>query len=316
MFALLIILLGAGAMSKPYNLKQLYVFYIASKYSSFKDTARHLKVSIAAVSIQIKNLESFLGFKLFERKSSSVQLTPKAKEILPIVNELFHQADLLSKKISTFKKVQDTKIVFGVHINPGRYLAPLLYRYLAKQMPHVELVFVNDDHPVSLAKLKNKEIDIMIMDGTVHDAICLQEFIPFEVAFIVCPENPIIQKQPLSLEELMKVRTLFPASISGYSQRVKTFYEEHNFPLPSETSVMSSILFPSIIPKTTYGAFVNKLVVQDEINEGKVVEVTLETSPGSMNFYLGYLKESLKNKHVKAVLNVLKDVDAFKKAMD
>ncbi len=303
-------------MKKEFNLKQIQVFYVASKYDSFKEAARHLKVSVAAISIQIKNLEEFLGFKLFVRKSTTVELTQKAKEILPIINEIFHQTDLLSRKIKSYKKPQDKKIVVGVHINPGRYLAPMFFRYVGKHLPQLELIFVNDDHPVSLKKLKSKEIDIMIMDGTISEDICLQKFIPFDVPYIVCPKNPILKKQPISLKEFVKIPSLFPSSISGYSLHVKAFYARHNIPMPSDTLVMSSILFPSLIANTKQGAFVNKLVVDNELKTGQVVELKLEHSPGPMNFYLGFLKESLKNKHIKALLNLLKDYDAFASEME
>ncbi len=299
-------------MSLQYNLKQIQVFYLVAKCDSFKDAAKLLKVSTPAVSIQIKNLEEALGFKLFDRKGTKVTLTPKAKEILPIIDKIFMQTEDLSKKIASFNVSQNKKITFGVHINPGRYLTPLLYRYVSRYLADLELVFINDDHPVSLKKLKNREIDIMIMDGKTLDDICMQKFIEFEVPFVVCKNNPILKQQPVSIRELRKIPSLFPSSISGYSRHVMQFYEENHIPLPKETHVMSSILFPSFIAKTRYGAFVNKLMVEKELKEGTIVELKLEKKPAPMNFYLAYLEESMKNKHIKELLNLLQDIEAFK----
>ena len=63
------------------SLKSLVTFEAVARNLSFKAAAQELHVSQSAVSHQIRNLESFLGTKLFIRKSRSVELTPQGKEL-------------------------------------------------------------------------------------------------------------------------------------------------------------------------------------------------------------------------------------------
>lgn len=61
----------------PLPLNGLKYFYWAAKLGSFKRAAQTLHVSEAAISQQIRNLESSLKVKLFERGHQKVNLTGK-----------------------------------------------------------------------------------------------------------------------------------------------------------------------------------------------------------------------------------------------
>ncbi|WP_233836528.1 LysR substrate-binding domain-containing protein [Paraburkholderia sp. ZP32-5] len=56
-------------------LKALRVFECASRHLSFTEAAHELNISQSAVSHQIRSLEEWLGFRLFERSASASRLT-------------------------------------------------------------------------------------------------------------------------------------------------------------------------------------------------------------------------------------------------
>ena len=63
-------------------LNSLRVFEAAARHSSFVQAAHELCVTHGAVSLQIKQLESALGFALFERRNRAVFLTAKGVVLL------------------------------------------------------------------------------------------------------------------------------------------------------------------------------------------------------------------------------------------
>jgi len=75
--------------SYPLPLNGLRHFYWAAKLASFKLAAETLHVSEAAISQQIRNLESSLKVKLFDRGHQKVTLTNKGKQLFPFVQEAF-----------------------------------------------------------------------------------------------------------------------------------------------------------------------------------------------------------------------------------
>ncbi len=60
------------------SLTALRAFEVAARHLSFAQAAAELHVTPAALSFQIKNLETHLGTPLFVRLNRAVELTPAA----------------------------------------------------------------------------------------------------------------------------------------------------------------------------------------------------------------------------------------------
>ena len=73
----------------PLPLNGIRNFYWAAKLGSFKRAAESLNVSEAAVSQQIRNLESVLEVKLFQRGHQKVELTAEGVVLFPHVQSAF-----------------------------------------------------------------------------------------------------------------------------------------------------------------------------------------------------------------------------------
>lgn len=71
------------------NLNQLRAFEAAARHGSFKNAARELNVTHAAVSHQIKALEADLGFALFHRLPRKVTLTARGRLLFPGLSRAF-----------------------------------------------------------------------------------------------------------------------------------------------------------------------------------------------------------------------------------
>lgn len=86
-------------------LKALVAFASASRASNFTLAAKELHITQSAVSHQIKNLETFLGCKLFHRDGKNFELTDEGKSYALPINQSFDQM------------VYATEELLGQHIN-------------------------------------------------------------------------------------------------------------------------------------------------------------------------------------------------------
>ena len=75
-------------LSRPPPLKNLRAFCAAARHRSFKFAADELCVTPSAVSHQMKELETALGTRLFERKTRALELTTAAHHLLDEVEPL------------------------------------------------------------------------------------------------------------------------------------------------------------------------------------------------------------------------------------
>ncbi|KGJ91935.1 LysR substrate-binding domain-containing protein [Colwellia psychrerythraea] len=110
-------------MSKKLPALHLFViFEAAARHENFKQAASELFITPSAVSHQIKALESFLGFELFQRKSRGVALNSAGKVYLHYVQQAIDKLDQGTKvvknkfsspslKISTFPTMASNVII-------------------------------------------------------------------------------------------------------------------------------------------------------------------------------------------------------------
>ncbi|MGR2738497.1 LysR substrate-binding domain-containing protein [Billgrantia sp. Q4P2] len=118
-------------------LNALRVFEAAARRLSFAEAAAELNVTPAAVSRQIRLLETHLGIRLFRRLTRAVALTPEGAAALPLLTEGFAR---LRDGVERMR-VADTGGALSVSVAPSlahRWLAPRLGRFMTLR-PDIEL---------------------------------------------------------------------------------------------------------------------------------------------------------------------------------
>ena len=117
-------------------LSVLRTFEAAARHLSFKKAAEEVHVTPAAVSQQIKALETYLGVSLFHRLTRALELTQHGAAMLPKIREGF---ECLAAAVEATRQAQPTGLTvtappsFAAH-----WLVPRLARFSAAH-PDVEL---------------------------------------------------------------------------------------------------------------------------------------------------------------------------------
>lgn len=110
-------------------LNSLRAFEAAARHLSFARAADELNVTAAALSHQIKTLETFLDVRLFERKTRAVALTEAGTAIYPGLNAAFGQ---IRQALSMLETLHSDNVLV-ISSPPGftsKWLAPRIYRFL------------------------------------------------------------------------------------------------------------------------------------------------------------------------------------------
>lgn len=100
------------------NLKHLYYFHIFSQELSTTEAAKRLSISVPALSNQLKELETFLGFKLTKRYSGKVVITEKGKIVAHYAERMFSAYEELKSRVSLTEKTESS-LRIGVSNNLG-----------------------------------------------------------------------------------------------------------------------------------------------------------------------------------------------------
>src|SRR3990167_961377 len=75
------------------NVKQLRAFYLAATHGTLTSAAAKLKLSLPAVSSQIRKLEDELKISLFDHHANRLILTTQGASFLGRVGEILHALD-------------------------------------------------------------------------------------------------------------------------------------------------------------------------------------------------------------------------------
>ena len=151
------------------NLNQLSVFYLASRHRSMAAAARALFVSPSAVTMQIKKMEGWLGFPVFERGQGELKLTERGQGLYEALQPMFGNLDELEHYIKDLMHAEEAELRFGTHHLPGNYFISDLISHVHTRFPdlRVRMELGTQDH--LLEKLFQQKLDIVLIIGDPPD---------------------------------------------------------------------------------------------------------------------------------------------------
>ena len=172
-------------------LTALRAFEAAARLLSFTRAATELHVTQAAVSHQIKSLESFLGLKLFLRQNRALKLTSEGQEYLPAVNRAFDGIAEATRRLLA----RDARGTLTVSVLPSfaaRWLVSRLGRF-REQWPDISLRIAPS---ADLVDFSRDEVDVGIRYGKGRYPGLYSCKLMTEDLFPVCSPALLARKHP------------------------------------------------------------------------------------------------------------------------
>lgn len=146
------------------SLKQLRFFVALARTGHFRKAAEAEGVTQPSLSVQISNLEDVLGFRLAERKTGSLTLTPPGREVLDRAKRILDEVQGLQDLADSLRSGEVGVLRVGVSSTVGPYLMPHVVRDLHANHPGMGLL-IREGAPRSL------EQELLAGD---HDVAILQ----------------------------------------------------------------------------------------------------------------------------------------------
>jgi DNA-binding transcriptional LysR family regulator len=275
------------------KLREINVFLELLRSNSVRQLARSRNSHPGQISKVISSLEQKLGFKIIERSPLGVQITAKARDILPLFNEIQKNQENFE---SNFKTQERPILGFGTTSFFSTHLMPELFSKFEKKYPQYVLRLL--DLPPDLF------MTVALRSGF---QICLhtrkldwpQTWVSEEIGHIrwalCCRKDHPVQKNA-TLKTVVKYPYVFPI----YWTNNGVTYGSDNFPVTIdkrmrgyETTTATSAV--QIISLTDHLGFVPELVARPLINSGKLVELDLTAlKPVQQPVYLSVKNDQIK----------------------
>lgn len=184
-------------------------FFAVVEEGSFSSAAKRLFISQPALSYQISVLEDELGIPLFDRKKNRVFLNESGREFYKECKNLYEQYQEIYQKI---RKTPNNEIRIGfTGAFENRELLNVISQF-KKLEPNVTFSFIKNNFEGSALDLINEKVDISFgIQSTFKnlDSISYLHLYDYEICIICSYQNPLSDKNEISLKELQNENFIF-----------------------------------------------------------------------------------------------------------
>lgn len=189
------------------ELRQLqYALQIAAE-RNFSRAADKLHIAQPSLSQQLAKLEKELGVLLFQRNTSSVELTHAGVKFVEQAQIIIDAVELLRQEMSDISQLRTGRVVVGSMPITGAHLLPHVLPVFKEKYPEVDINLL-EDSSMNLEKLTaNGQTDLSLLSLPLEIPALTYEILGEErIDLAVPPGHPLALRastgQRTSLEEL------------------------------------------------------------------------------------------------------------------
>lgn len=173
----------------PIQVRHINYVIAAADHGSFRRAAAALGVQESAVSRRIRDLEERLGAALFVRSHSGVQLTLAGKQFVDRGRKALSEIVLAKTEVAAISRVGYGELKIGVLSSLGSGFLTGLIRSFAESYAAVQMSFVDGDQSEHVAAIRQRQIDVAFVTGTLDWPGCETEYLWSERVFAALPEQ-------------------------------------------------------------------------------------------------------------------------------
>ena len=213
------------------TLRQFEVFLAIARARSFRRAAEALHLSQPALSQHVRELETELGARLFDRLARSVALTDAGHVFAEHATRLLTTLTDARQAIQDLQGLERGSLTIGASTTPGIYVLPRLLGAFRQRYPGIELTLRLGNSERIERMVRANELDLGLVGG--HQACpgeaCLNAGFPDELRLVVPPghgwasgreiapgrlaDEPLLMREPGSATRELTERTLRAAGV-------------------------------------------------------------------------------------------------------
>ena len=188
------------------ELRQLRYFLALSDTLHYGKAAEYLHIAEQPLSFQIKKLENELGYKLFERTTRSVALTPAGEVFRKKVSEGIEIVEQGVEHAGRVARGEAGKIRIVYNSMALHNVVPQIVCEFRERHPDVEVILSEQNSPELEQNIIKDEADIGIVAlyGTIFDELKYEIIFNDPAAIALPKSHPMVKKNIIKLSELAK----------------------------------------------------------------------------------------------------------------
>ncbi|MBO9493069.1 transcriptional regulator GcvA [Thalassotalea sp. G20_0] len=280
-------------------LNWIRAFEASARHLSFTHAANELNLTQAAVSQQVKGLESQLGCLLFRRLPRGLELTDAGAAYLPAVHDSVERLTVATEEIFGHGRTNlltiKVNMVFFI-----KWLAPRLKNF-RKQHPGTNLRLTSNIWVNEVERENSLDSDLEIRYGKGHWQGMTSDRLTWDELFPVCSPD-YLAKYPID-EDTFDLSEHMLLHVMGYEEGWGHWLSQANYKdiKTSQGFYMDTLVSALELAVLGEGIALGRTsLVRDLIDSGKLVTPFKTKIPTDEAFYLVYPNSHVKHQDVEA----------------
>ena len=224
--------------------RQLQIFLAVAEAGSITRAAAELNMSQPALTTGIRNLETTLDTRLFERLPRGVRLTATGEALFRHARLVFTQIDDARSEIDTLKNILPHEVKIGAGPVWQRRFLPEIVADLSRRHSRIEVVVRGGYEQELFAMLRSGEVEFALTEigHTADENAFVSHVLRTDHYAVVCARShPLCERQPVSLNDLVDYRWAMPDRAEYARRRLNGLFFAENLPAP-EVALRSNSL--------------------------------------------------------------------------
>ena len=276
------------------TLRQMELFIEVAKIGHLTQVAKKFNLSQSAVSMALKELESILGCKLFERIQKRLVLNEKGRqffsEIEPIIYKL---KDIESEFMS---KENKGKLIVGASTTIADYIMPHIICEYMEKYPEVKIMMRIGNTSEIKEMVEKGEVDIGYIEGETNSPLCNSVTIGSDELVVVTGDKSLAKKGEIFIDTLLNKKWILREEGSG----TRSEFVRRLGKLAGELNIFLELRHTEAIVNVLKEvsdslSCVSDIAVKDKITSGELYPLKIKGFDFSRNFYQLTYKDKYKS---------------------
>ncbi|MBQ9825501.1 MAG: LysR family transcriptional regulator [Solobacterium sp.] len=258
---------------------KLYTLLKVAEYRNYTQAAKSLNLTQPAVSQHIHALENELGVRLFERLGNRLVLTRAGEKAVSAARAISTLYDNLKYEISDSNYGVKELNIGITHTVESNRISEALAKYVSENR-NIKIKLITDTQSKLRSMLKNYELDMAIIDGSVSDKALVSKLLDTDrIVLVIDPSHPLAQKDSVTIDEIRHEKMILrlPGSGTGNMFLSAIQYKDINIDEFDIILEVDNIATIKDLVRQRYGVSVlAESACMDEIMKKKLVALPIE----------------------------------------
>jgi len=276
------------------TLRQMEIFLEVAHIGHLTKVAERMGLSQSAVSMSIKELESIIGYKLFDRINKKLVLNEKGRAFAEAISPLVSKLNDIEEE---FKNDENNgELLIGVSTTIADYLIPPIICQYMNSFPHVKVNLKIGNTRKIVEMIENGYVDLGFVEGNVDSTSIKQEVVGLDELIIVTGDknlamaqdeyyiDSLLGKQWILREEGSGTREVFLTHLGDLASQLNLFLELGH-PESIKNMLIQSGKCLTCLPRIS---------VMKELERGDLYEIKIKNLKFERQFLLIYHKDKYK----------------------